>query len=434
MRDKIMERLRVWMLYLAALGKWVLVAVIVGALSGLLGSAFHIGVDMVTEFRGGHGWVIYTLPLVGLVIVGLYKLFKCEGLGTDSVIEEVNSGKGLKWGLIPSIFVSTVLTHLAGGSAGREGAALQLGGTIGFGAGKLLRLEERDVRVATMAGMAAFFTALFGTPMAATVFAMSVASVGMLYHSALLPCLAASLTAYGVSTALGVEPTRFAVAVPDLDPVTVLGVAALAILCALVSVLFCETIHLFEHGASKLLKNPFLRAAVGGVVLIALTLLSGARDYNGAGMNVIADAIEKGRALPWAFALKLLFTAVTLSAGFKGGEVVPSFFVGATFACVAGPLLGLPAGFAAAVGMVSVFCGAVNCPIASIFLACELFGGEGLVYYALACSLSFVFSGYSGLYSSQLIVYDKIRTVYINAKANAYRIGGKEKDESKITK
>ncbi len=426
MLTSLLERIKSWRTFLWDAVKWVLAAVIVGVLSGLLGSAFHISVDFVTELRGEHDWIIFTLPAVGLGIVGLYKLLGAQGVGTDSIIEEVNSGRGIKLGLIPSIFISTVATHLAGGSVGREGAALQLGGTIGFETGKLLKLEELDTRVATMAGMAAFFTALFGTPMAATVFAMTVASVGMLYHSALLPCLAASITAYGVSTALGVEPTRFAVAVPEFGAGTVLGVAGLAIICAFVSVLFCEVIHVFEHGAEKYVKNPWVRAAVGGCAVIALTLVSGTRDYNGAGMNIIAAAVEEGRALPWAFIMKLLFTAVTLSAGFKGGEVVPSFFVGATFACVVGPLLGLPAGFAAAVGMVSVFCGAVNCPIASTILAVELFGGEGLIFYALACSLSYVFSGYSGLYSSQLIVYDKLHTYSINAHTNAYKVKDRE--------
>ena len=173
----------------------------------------------------------------------------------------------------------------------------------------------------------------------------------------------------------------------------------------------------------KWVKNDILRPVVGGLAIVALTALCRTQDYNGAGMDVIASAIEQGTAVPWAFLMKLLFTAVTLGAGFKGGEVVPSFFVGATFACAAGPLLGIPAGFAAAVGLVSVFCGAVNCPISSIFLAVELFGSEGLCYYAAACVLSYVFSGYSGLYSSQRILYDKLKARYINVHANAYREG-----------
>ena len=421
--DRLLHFVRPWGFYIRALAKWLPVSMIIGLFSGLLGSAFHICVDGATRFRMAQPWLLLALPLAGLLIAAIYKLTRTEGLSTNSIIEEVQTGRGLTLGLIPAIFCSTVLTHLCGGSAGREGAALQLGGTVGFETGKLLRLDDRDLRTATMAGMAAFFAALFGTPLTASVFAMSVISVGLLYHAALLPCLTASLTAYGVSVFLGVEPTRFSIAVPELTLGMLLRVAALAALCAFVSVLFCGTIHCFEAAAKKFLKNQWLRIVTGGFVIIGLTFLCGTQDYNGAGMHVIAAAVELGEAAPAAFLLKLLFTAVTLSAGFKGGEVVPSFFVGATFACVAGPLLGIPAGFAAAIGLVSVFCGAVNCPLSSILLSVELFGSEGLLYFALACALSFVLSGYDGLYSSQRIMYDKLKARYINVHTNAYHEG-----------
>ena len=412
-----------WEYYIRGLAKWLTTAALIGVFSGLLGSAFHICVDGATRLRAAQPWLLLALPAAGLLIAGIYKLLRTEGMSTNSNIEEVQTGRGLSLGLLPAIFCSTVLTHLCGGSAGREGAALQLGGTVGFETGKLLRLDDRDLRTATMAGMAAFFAALFGTPLTATVFAMSVISVGLLYHAALLPCLTASLTAYGVSLLLGVEPTRFSVVVPALEPVMLLKVAGLATLCAFVSVLFCGTIHAFEAGMKRVFKSQWLRAAVGGCLVVALTLLCGTRDYNGAGMDVIAAAVEQGRAAPWAFLLKLLFTAVTLGAGFKGGEVVPAFFVGAAFACAVGPLLGIPAGFAAAIGLVSVFCGAVNCPISSIFLSVELFGAEGMLFFALACALSFVLSGYEGLYSSQRIMYDKLKARYINVHTNTYHEG-----------
>ena len=174
----------------------------------------------------------------------------------------------------------------------------------------------------------------------------------------------------------------------------------------------------------KRLPNAEIRAAVGGIAVVALTLLCGTGDYNGAGMEVITAAVEEGVARPEAFILKLVFTAITLAAGFKGGEVVPSFFVGAAFGCVVGPLLGIPAGFAAAIGLVSVFNGAVNVPLASIFLAIELFGDGGLLYFALACSISYMLSGYNGLYSSQTILYSKLRAMYINVHTNAHHAGG----------
>ena len=170
-----------------------------------------------------------------------------------------------------------------------------------------------------------------------------------------------------------------------------------------------------EKGAHKAFKNPILRAAVGGVILIGLSLLF-PRDYNGAGMDVIGRAIG-GEAAPFAFLLKMVFTAITISAGFKGGEIVPTFFIGATFGCVCGGLLGLDPGFAAALGLVCLFCGAVNCPVASVFLSIELFGGKGLLFFAVACAFSFALSGYFGLYRSQKILYSKTRAEFININA-----------------
>ncbi len=410
-------------LYLSALLKWLLLATVTGLACGIIGSAFHIGVHHATQLRAQHPWLLYCLPLAGLVIVWFYRVSRTEGKGTNDIIEAVSQGKDIPLLLLPAIFLGTVLTHLCGGSAGREGAALQMGGTIGYHTGELFHLDDRDLRTATLCGMAAFFAALFGTPLAATMFAMMVISVGVLYHAAFIPCFTASLVAYGISLWLGVEPTRFSVAVPELDPFTMIRVGVLGALFALVSVLFCNGIHAMEHLMKKHLTNPWLRVVAGGAAVIAMTLLCGTTDYNGAGMDVITAAVQQGQARPEAFLLKLLFTAVTLAAGFKGGEVVPSFFVGATFGCVAAPLLGLPAGFGAALGLVSVFCGATNCPMASVFLAIELFGSDGLLAYALACGISYMLSGYNGLYSSQMILYSKLKAQYIHVHTNAHHAG-----------
>lgn len=416
------ERIQAWLrlaaLYIRSLGKWLLLSVAVGLACGGIGTAFHMGVHEATLLRGEHPWLLWCLPLAGLVIVGFYKLTKTEGQGTNAVIDQVHLGKGLPILLLPAIFLGTVLTHLCGGSAGREGAALQMGGTIGFHTGRLFRLDDKDLRIATLAGMAAFFSALFGTPLTAAIFSIVVISVGVMYHAAMFPCLTAALTAYGVSLVLGVEPTRFTVEMPALAVGTMLRVAVLAVLCALVSVLFCGVMHTAEHLMDKHLPNPWVRVVVGGFAVIALTYLCGTTDYNGAGMDVVTAAVEQGTARPAAFLLKLLFTAVTLAAGFKGGEVVPSFFVGATFGCVMGPLLGLPAGASAAIGLVAVFCGATNCPLASTLLSVELFGDGGLLYFALACVISYMLSGYSGLYSSQTILYSKLKAQYINIHTN----------------
>ena len=425
--------LRLWGLYCKGLGKWLLVSGITGLLCGVLGSAFHVGVEEATVFRMAHPWVLYTLPAAGLLVVAIYKFTRAEGQSTNNIIDEVQSGQGISLALLPAIFFSTIVTHLAGGSAGREGAALQMGGAIGFNTGRLLRLDDKDLRTATLTGMAAFFSALFGTPLAATIFAMAVVSVGLLYHAAFIPCFVASLTAYGISLLLGVAPTRFAVLAPAVSAGMLLRVAILATLAAMVSVLFCATLHTAEHLFQRFFRNPWLRAFCGGALLLVLTLLLHTTDYNGAGMALITAAVEEGHAHPLAFLLKILFTAITLGAGFKGGEVVPSFFVGAAFGCVAGPLLGIPAGFAAAIGLVSVFCGAVNCPIASMFLSVELFGAGGLLYFALACGLSYVLSGYSGIYSSQRILYDKLKAQYIDVRTNAHEEGEHTEMEQKYS-
>ena len=416
--------LRRWGLYVRTFIKWTAAAAVIGAACGLVGTLFHFGVHEVTAFRGTHPWVLYLLPLAGLVIVGFYKLTGTDGLGTDDIIDAVHQGKLLPILLLPAIFFGTILTHLCGGSAGREGAALQMGGTIGQYLGRHFQLDDRDLRVATLAGMAAFFSALFGTPLAATVFAIMVISIGVIYHVALYPSLLAALVAYGVSIYLGVEPTRFAVSVPEQTVGMFVRVALLGVLCALVSILFCQVMHGAGH-LMKRIRNPWLRVACGGAAIIVLTLIFGT-DYNGAGMEIVTAAVEQGTvAVPWAFLLKLIFTAITLAAGFKGGEVVPSFFVGATFGCAAAPLLGLPAGFGAAVGLAAVFCGVTNCPVASTLLAVELFGAEGMLYFALACCLSYMLSGYQGLYSSQTILYSKLKAQFINVHTNAYHAGEK---------
>ena len=402
--------------YAVTLLKWMVLGGVIGLVGGIIGSLFHIGVDTATQLRLAHPWVLYLMPVGGLAIVGLYRLTKTEGKGTNDIIASVHFGEQVPGLLVPVIFVSTVITHLCGGSAGREGAALQIGGGIGYQAGRLLRLGEKDLPLATLCGMSGVFAALFGTPLTATVFALEVISVGVLYYAGLVPCLTAALTGYLVSVLMGVPPTRFTVTVPGLEVRTMLLVMVLALLCAVVSILFCRGLHGVEHLLKRTLKNPYLRVAVGAAVLIGLTLLTNG-DYNGAGMEVIGRAIA-GQADPWAWVWKLLFTAITIGCGFKGGEVVPSFFVGAAFGCVAAGWLGLPAGFGAAMGLVSVFCGAVNCPLASIILSVELFGSGDLLYFAMACSISYLISGYCGLYSSQTILYSKLRAEFINVRTH----------------
>ena len=401
--------------YAAVFIKWLVISGLVGGISGLLGTLFHVSVEYATTFRIEHEWILWCLPLGGMLIVLLYRLCRVSSrVGTNQVILSIRTEEKIPLLLAPLIFVSTVITHLCGGSAGREGAALQLGGCVGSQVGHLFRLDEKDMHLVILCGMSGVFSALFGTPLTAVLFALEVISVGVLYYSGFIPCLVSSLTAYQVSLAFGISPTRFPLeAIPAISVSVLLQVLALSILCALLSIGFCVAIHQTEALVFRVLKNELVRAALGGVLLIGLTYLVGTRDYNGTGMSFIAAAIS-GNARPEAFVLKLVFTVITIAAGLKGGEIVPTFFVGATFGCVAGGLLGLDPAFGAALGLIALFCGMVNCPLASIILSIELFGAQGMLLFAIACGVSYVLSGYYGLYSSQKILYSKLRAEYIN--------------------
>ncbi|MBE7027667.1 MAG: chloride channel protein [Ruminococcaceae bacterium] len=395
--------------YVKAFLKWVFIALIVGIAGGVVGSVFHIAIDIVTEYRTENTWVIYLFPLGGLLLAYLYRSLKRFGaLDTNRILKAVKTESDVPFVIAPLIFVSTVITHLLGGSAGREGAALQLGGSIGYNTGKILRLNKKDLHIVVMTGMSAVFAALFGTPLTAAIFALEVVSVGIKYYSGLVPCVIASIVSSRLALLFGLHPVRFELAqISPFSSAMFVKVMILALLCALVSILFCVAIKKCEHYMDKLIPNSFLRGAIGGVLIIGLTLFSGGYDYNGAGMDIIGDAMS-GSARPEAFMIKIIFTAITISAGFKGGEIVPAFFVGSTFGCAAGSLLGLDTGFSAAIGFAAVFCGAVNCPIASIILALEVFGADNILMFALASGISYMMSGRFSLYEEQRIIYSKI--------------------------
>ena len=318
--------------------------------------------------------------------------------------------------MAPLIFISTVLTHLCGGSAGREGAALQMGGSIGSTIGRILHLDEKDRIVLVMCGMSAAFSALFGTPMAATIFAMEVESVGIMYYAALLPCALSAIIASRFAVNMGINPESFLIQeVPEFTVQNSLKVVILAILCAYLSAFFCVMLHTANRYLRAYFRNPYVRIAVAAVFVIAVNLLLHTTDYMGAGIDVIERAVE-GEVRPEAFLLKMILTAVTLGAGFKGGEIVPSFYIGATAGCFLGYMFGLSPSFAAALGMTAVFCGVTNCPISSVLIAFELFGYSGNCFYLVTAAIAYLLSGYYGLYSGQKIVYSKAKTEYINFK------------------
>ena len=404
--------------YLFTFCKWALISSLVGLVGGLIGSAFYHCVATVTGIREANPWLIYFLPFSGLIIVFLYR---SAGLrsdpGTNIVIDSIiHEHQEVPFRMAFLIFVSTVITHLFGGSVGRESAALQIGGCFGSGIGHILHLDDRSMKLITMCGMSALFSAVFGTPITATVFVIEFISIGIMHYSALVPCLIAACTARFVAIAFHIHAETYTIVQGALFTVpNCLRVLALGAACAVVGILFCWVLH---HAAKLLRKygyNSYVRILGGGMTIMCLTVLVGNYDYNGAGARVISDAIA-GHAVWYAFLVKILFTAITLASGYKGGEIVPSFFIGATMGCMVGPLLGLPASLSAALGLVGVFCAVVNCPLASILLSVELFGSEYLPFFAITAVVSYMLSGPFSLYSSQRIQYSKLQPEFVHQK------------------
>lgn len=393
--------------------KWLFISGIIGIIVGLLGTAFSYGMRLVTETRETYPIIILGLPLGGLIIVFLYR---CLGMqndaGTNSVISAVRSEEKLHIKTAPLIFISTLITHLFGGSAGREGAALQMGGSVGSGIGNILHLNDTDMHIAVMCGMSACFSALFGTPIAATFFSMEVVSVGIMYYSALVPCVFSSLIAVEIAHFLGVESESMTISlIPELTVINASKTIFISIIAAILSIAFCLLLHNTSKYTKKLFPNPYIRIASISIIIIIIQLLTGTQDYMGAGMDVIERTMH-GDVNAEAALLKMLLTALTLGVGFKGGEIVPSFYVGATFGCLAGHMLGISPSMCAAVGMISLFCGVTNSPITSLLLAIELFGMEGIHFILIGIAVSYMLSGYHSLYHSQHIMYSKYDAHY----------------------
>ncbi|MBQ3276415.1 MAG: chloride channel protein [Oscillospiraceae bacterium] len=402
------------LLYIHGFFAWVGVGLALGILGGLVGAAFCHAIKYATLFRSGHSWIVWLLPAGGLLIVWLYGLRGMHPTDTNGILLAIHSPSTIPGATAPLIFGSTVVTHLLGGSAGREGAALQLGGVLGYRLGRLLKLNEKDVHLVVMCGMSAVFAALFGSPLTAAVFAIEVASVGILHFSAILPCLTSALTASYLARFLGAETESFLL--PAAFPFrfgSVGAVMLIAAACAVVSILYCVALRRGGKLWAKAVPNPYLRAAAGGLAVAVLTWALGTTAYNGAGMDVIAAAMA-GQSNWYDFLLKLIFTVITMTSGFKGGEIVPAMFIGATLGCVLGSLLGLPAGLGAAVGLLGMFCGSLNCPLSSILLGVELFGAANIQFFAIAAAISFMLSANYGLYKEQKIVYSKIHPEFID--------------------
>ena len=400
--------------------RWLVIGTVIGLIVGAVGSLFSHALAFVNQFRAQHPQIILALPIGGLLIVFLYRFFKNTGdKGTNMVIASIHSSTDIPFKMAPLIFVSTVITHLCGGSAGREGAAIQIGGSIANRLGKIFKLNEDDQRIIIMCGMSAGFSALFGTPMAAAIFSMEVICIGIMHYSALVPCVTAAMIAHFVADFFIVLPETFTVGeVPAMTAVIFFKMIPFAVLVGGVSIVFCILLHLAERLYKRYLKNPYIRIFAAGCIIILLTVILRSNFYLGSGMNIIEHIFETGDTEVYTFLLKMIFTALTLGAGFKGGEIVPSFCIGAAFGCVVASLLGLPATLVAACGMVGVFCGVTNCPLTSLLIAFELFGFEGMPYYLITIAVSYRISGYYGLYRAQKIMYSKTETQFVNISAH----------------
>ena len=379
--------------------KWLLLSAAIGVVSGIIGAAFAHGITFVTQLRDNHGWLLYLLPAGGLLSVLWYNSLRVRNIGTNQVLKSIKGENSVSIRIVPAVFISSVISHLFGASAGREGAALQIGGGLASGFSGIFKLNDNAHHIATICGMAAVFSAIFGTPVGAAVFAVEVVFSGRLCLKSIIPALISSTCAFAASSMLKTEPERFRLVYDTLSFTDILKILLLAVAGTFVAVIFAFSLHLSEKVFKKVFVNEFVRIFAGGLAIVGLTVLAGTTDYNGGGINVITRIFETGDVKAEAFVLKLIFTCITVAAGFKGGEIIPTLFIGATFGGAAAVLLGLTPAVGAAVGMAVLFCGVTNCPVATVVLCCEMCGIKSLPVFAAVSFIAFVLSGKGGLYS-----------------------------------
>lgn len=395
---------------LLLLAKWIILGLIVGIIVGFVGAIFAHLLTFANIYRHNNPYVLLLLPLAGILIVYLYHFFNDHNdTGTDLIIKAITANESIPIFKTPLIIIATFLTHLCGGSAGREGAALQFGGSLGYNIGKVIKLCDDDKKIMTMSGMAAAFSSLFGTPIAAAIFSIELSSVGAMHYAALVPSVAASLVALYVAKYFGVGADEFFVKiVPELTAQLAIKSVFIAIIGAFIGIMFCLSIRYTRKAFYKIIKNSYIRVICGGLIIIGLSYVFKGGYYNGAGIDVIEMAFD-GESPYIAFLIKMIFTAITLGSGFKGGEIVPTLYIGATFGRLYASIVGFPNQLAVALGMLALFCSVTNCPIASLLIAFKLFGYEGAFYYVIVTAISYAISGYDSLYGSQRIKYSKFK-------------------------
>nr|WP_293835873.1 voltage-gated chloride channel family protein [uncultured Arsenicibacter sp.] len=405
-------------------GKWALLVTPVAVAGGTASALFLWMLDEATKLRLAYPALLFGLPLAGVLIVWVYQQAgKRAEQGNNLLIDEIHQpGGGVPGRMAPLVLLTSVLTHLFGGSAGREGTAVQMGGSIAGVIGRWLKLSEADLRMLLMAGVAAGFGAIFGTPLAGAIFALEVLTIGRMEYSAIVPCLMASMLGDVVCSAWGIHHTHYAVLFSGRElPVFsaehswLVGKTALAS-CAfgLAALLFSELNHGFQRLYKQYVPSVYLKPVIGGLVLIGLVYALGTRDYLGLGVTAqrvggvsILSAFESGGTDPLSWWWKLLFTTITLSSGFKGGEVTPLFFIGACLGNWLAGLMNAPVDLFAAIGFIAVFGGAANTPLACTIMGLELFGADNLIFFAIGCFVAYLFSGHRSIYMAQRIGLSK---------------------------
>lgn len=393
---------------LGHLARWIVLGGVVGVLAGASSAAFLESLRWATDARGDQPWLLWLLPVAGLVVGLVYHEYGGRAAaGNNLIIDEIHEPTAwIPRRMAPLVYVATVITHLFGGSAGREGTAIQMSGSLSDAiVNRVAGFSGTDRRLVLIAAISGGFGAVFGVPVAGCVFGLEVQSFGRFRHDAIVPALAAAVVGDEVVDALGVEHTPLpAVAGVELDPSLVLKILLAGLAFGLTAIVFSELVHGLKHVFARAVVWPPLRPFLGGVAVVALTYAAGTRDYLGLSIPLITESFDPVVTVAlFAFAWKLLFTVVTLGAGFQGGEVTPLFVIGATLGATLGHALDAPVPLFAAMGFVAVFAGATNTPIACTVMGVELFGAASIVPIAIACIASYTFSARRGIYASQRV-------------------------------